>query len=410
MLWVVSAPVPARDAEARPRAPGLGDAQLRWLYAVIGVSGSAFVPFYVLLLRDRGLSADEIGLVLSVTSLAAVAATPFWGHAADTRLGGAHSLQLACGAACVAALALLLTGSSILAIAGVAIVLGASQGPQTGMTDALALAQLGPIRITEYGSFRMWASVGWGTGSIVFGALFASAGLRFVLPVYAAGLAVFALFVGRFPRIRPAGAERTSRLGAVGDALRAPHVAPFLAGVLLLSIATHATWDFVPLRIVAGGGGAFLVGVSSGASAFVEIPMMRWAGPLIARFGVRRVFASGAAVYVAASIAWALVSDALAVTAVRIAIGVGFGLIYVTLVLATGRLVPDRARNSGQVLLTMCTFGLAPVIGGALGGFVYEHVGPVQLFSVSAAGIVVGAIAVWRAAASADREGRTVSV
>jgi PPP family 3-phenylpropionic acid transporter len=393
------------SSEPGPLARRDGDADLRWLYALFGVAGSAFIPFYVLLLRDRGLAADEIGVVLAVTSLAGVAATPFWSHAADTRLGSVHTLQLASGAACVAALALLATGSSLLAIGAVAVVLGAAQGPQTAMTDALALAQLGPLRITEYGAFRLWASVGWGIGAVAFGALFTVAGLRPVLPAYAAGLAVVALFVSRFPASRPAateGVEAAGRFGAVGEALRAPRMLPFLAGVLVLATSTHAAWDFVPLRIVSGGGGAFLVGVSSGVSAFVEIPFMRSTRSLAARFGLRTVFAAGSVVYIGASVAWALVDEPVAVTLIRIAIGMGFGLVYIALVVMTGRIVPARVRNSGQALLSICSFGLAPVVGGAVGGFVYEHVGPAQLFAGSAAGIALGAAAVWAVTATVE--------
>jgi PPP family 3-phenylpropionic acid transporter len=177
---------------------------------------------------------------------------------------------------------------------------------------------------------------------------------------------------------------------------------PFLAGVLVLAVSTHAAWDFVPLRIVSGGGGPFLVGVSSGVSAFVEIPFMRSTPSLAARFGLRAVFAAGSAVYVAASVAWALLGDPVAVTAIRIAIGLGFGLVYVALVVMTGRLVPDRVRNSGQALLSICSFGLAPVIGGALGGLVYEHVGPVELFAGSAVGVAIGALGVWFATARVE--------
>jgi PPP family 3-phenylpropionic acid transporter len=386
--------------EVRPRA---GDPALRWLYGIVGVAGSAFIPFYVLVLRDRGLAADRIGLILAVTSLAGVVATPFWSHAADTRLGSVHTLRLACGVSCVAALALMTTGSSLLAIAGVAVTLGAAQGPQTAVTDALALTELGSARLTEYGAFRVWASVGWGIGAVGFGAVFALAGLRLVLPLYAVATASFALFVTRFPKARPEREASGARFGAVGEALRSARMPVFLAGVLILATSTHAAWDFVPLRIVTGGGGPFLVGISSGVSAFVEIPFMLSTPRLVERIGLGRLFAAGAAVYVAASIAWALVSDPVAVTVVRIAIGIGFGLVYPILVVVTGRLVPARVRNSGQALMSICSFGLAPVIGGAVGGIVYEQIGPTTLFAASAVGVALGAVIVWAIARSVDR-------
>jgi PPP family 3-phenylpropionic acid transporter len=386
--------MPPRMAERR------GDAGLRGAYALVGVVVASFVPFYVLLLRDRGLSPDEIGLVLGATSLAGVITTPFWSHAADTRLGTVRTLQIACLAASAAALALMATGSSLVAVVAVAAVLGAAQGPHTALTDTLALTQLGEDRETEYGDFRLWASLGWGIASIGFGALFTATGAHVALPIYAGGVATYAVYLARFPRVRPSPvASVGSRLGSVGDALRTvPRLPSFLVGVLLVAAATQAAWAFVPLRIVSGGGDALLVGIAVGASAFVEIPIMRSSRSLVKRFGLRRVFTAGAGVYAAAGVAWAILSDPVAVTLVRIGIGVGFGLTYVSLVLMTARLVPQRLRNTGQALLQICTWGLAPMIGGAVGGFVYEHVGPSQLFMGSAAGIVLGIVVVWAAA------------
>ena len=70
----------------------------------------------------------------------------------------------------------------------------------------------------------------------------------------------------------------------------------------------------------------------------------------------------------------------------------------------TGTFVPERLRNTGQTLLGVCTFGLAPIVGSLFGGIVYQHVGPTQLFLGSAAGIAVGTVIVWLATSGlADR-------
>jgi hypothetical protein len=102
-------------------------------------------------------------------------------------------LQIACLAASAAAVALMATGSHLVAVVAVASILGAAQGPHTALTDTLALTQLGEDRETEYGDFRLWASLGWGLASIGFGALFTKTGARLALPNYAGGVATFAV-------------------------------------------------------------------------------------------------------------------------------------------------------------------------------------------------------------------------
>jgi PPP family 3-phenylpropionic acid transporter len=219
-----------------------------------------------------------------------------------------------------------------------------------------------------------------------------------MIPVYALGLGACAVYVGRFPKERPTPHETTSRLGSFGDALaHVPHLPLYLLGLLLFGAAQHAAWDFVPLRIESGGGGPLLVGVAAGVSAFLEIPFMRSSGSLINRFGTRRLFVAGGAVYVLASLGWSVVSAPAAVTAIRIGVGVGFGLVYVSVVVMTGTLVPDRLRNTGQTLAQMCTAALAPIIGSVIGGYVYQHVGPSQLFVGSAVGLTVAIAIVWAA-------------
>jgi PPP family 3-phenylpropionic acid transporter len=384
-----------------PDAAAILDLRLRRLYALAWFVVSGFIPFFVLWLNGQGFSPTEIGLILGAGALAAIAAAPFWSHAADRRIGTTRALQWSLVAGTVSAVILAVTGSLLAAVMGAVVLLYGATSPTTPLTDALAVELLGPDRLHTYGAYRLWASVGWGVGAIAFGALFQWAGLDWMLPIYAVGLAGCAVYVGLFPKTRPAPNEATSRLGSFGDALtHVPHLPLYLLGLLLFGAAQHAAWDFVPLRIESGGGGAFLVGVAAGAAAFVEIPFMRSSSSLIARFGTRKLFVAGSAVYVAASLAWSVVSAPAGVTAIRIAVGVGFGLVYVSVVVMTGTLVPDRLRNTGQTLAQMCTAGLAPIVGSVIGGWVYQHVGPAQLFVGSAVGLTVAIGIVWVATRS----------
>lgn len=385
-----------RESSVHDEAVAVVDRRLRRLYALAWTVFSAFIPFFVLWLRQRGFSPSRIGVILSVTAFASVAAAPIWSHAADRRTGTVRALQVAFVSAGVLALGLTTTGSTLLGVAAVAAALGAAQSPQTPLIDALAVSTLGPSRLHEYGAFRLWASLGWGIGAIAFGAVFEALGLGPMLPVYALGVVVTAVYVGRFRSSRPSKEHVASPFGSVGDALaHVPMLAPYLLGVFVFGASARAAWDFVPLRIVSGGGGPLLVGVAAGVSAFVEIPFMRWSSSLLSRVGARTVFVAGGCVYAAASLGWAVLEGSLAVTAVRIGLGVGFGLTYVTLVVITGTLVPERLRNTGQTLLQMCSWGLAPIVGSLAGGFVYQHIGPSQMFLGSAAGISVGIGVVW---------------
>ena len=50
------------------------------LFTLVGVAEAAILPFLPIVLRDRGLSAAEIGVVLAVAALAGFVATPLEGR------------------------------------------------------------------------------------------------------------------------------------------------------------------------------------------------------------------------------------------------------------------------------------------------------------------------------------------
>ena len=381
------------------RRPVHPDRDLRVLYALSGASGAAFLPFFALLLRDRGFAPDEIGMILAASSLAGVVVAPVWSHVADTSFGSVLTLQVSTLASGAATLMLLFTGSILWATLGVVAVVGFVSGPRVGIMDSLALDHLGPRRASEYGTIRLWASLGWAIAVLAFGAWFEQAGLGPVVPAYVVGLLAFAAVLTRFPVTRPSEHEhRGTRFGSVGAAFRAsPRLLPFLVGVLFVGTATSAAWNFVPLRIASHGGGPFLVGLSACLAALVEIPFMQ-AGSWFGRHvGLRTLYAIGCAVYVAMAIAWALVANPVVVALIKAASGVGFSLTYVALVVITGRLVPANLQNTGQALMQTTGQGIAPIVGSAVGGFVYGHLGPPTLFLGSGVLTAAGAAIAWRA-------------
>jgi PPP family 3-phenylpropionic acid transporter len=371
---------------------------LALLYALGGAAGSAFLPYFALLLRERGFEADRIGVILAASSIAGVAAAPVWAHVADASVGGVRALRVSTLASAGAVMLLSLTGSSLAATLTVVVLLGAAAAPGTALADSLALASLGPERATGYGSIRLWASLGWAVAVLAFGVWFERSGLGPVVPAYAAGLAAYALALGRFPEVRPEpGAVGRSRLGSAGRALRVSRRLPLLLlAVLLVQTATSACWSFVPLRIQGQGGGPFLVGLAASLAAWVEIPFMASSAWLSRHVGLRALYVGGCIVYVGMMLGWAVAADPLVVALIRTVSGAGFGLTYVALVVITGRLVPAELGNTGQGLVQTVGQGIAPIVGSAAGGFVYRHLGPRTLFASAAVLTLVGAAFAWR--------------
>jgi PPP family 3-phenylpropionic acid transporter len=373
------------------------DHDIRRLFVLGGVTTATILPFFSPLLQSRGLTPDRIGLILSAQALAAVVATPLWSHEADTRWGTTRTLVASTFATSLCAGLLMPAGASLWVIGAVAALMAAAGAPGTALADALALGVLGRDRASDYGRIRRFASGGWAVAVVLFGALYQRVGLWPVLPLYAGTLIVYAAFASRFPTTKAEPARsRTSRLGSIGAAFReSPSLLPFLVGLLVLSAATSSTDGFVPLRMLGVGGGPFLIGLAAGLSAVIEIPFFTAGASMGRRLGMRNLFLAGVAVSIVTLLGYAVARTPAEVAAFRSLAGVAFGLKYGALVVLTDRLVPHHVRNTGQALMQTASWGLGPVVGPAIGGFVYVRIGPPALFAGAAVVAAAAAVLSW---------------
>lgn len=380
------------------RRRSTGDPRVRHLFAYGGASSAAWLPFFTALLASRGMPADQIGLVLAVSALAGAVAAPLWSHEADTRLGAATTLAITSLAAAGCALLQSFTGADPWLVGAVATAMAALWGPGSALLDSIALTSLGPARSGSYGTVRAFASGGWAIAAIALGAAYQGVDLWLMIPAFALAEAGFAAAAIRLtaPPLRRVDGPRGSRLASARAAFHAaPRLAPFLGGLLLFSLASSATDGFVPLRMLGVGGGPFLIGLAAGLGAVLEIPFFVASGRLVARFGGRALMVTGLALGTAVLLGWAVVDSPSAVAAIRILAGAGFGLKYAATVLMTDRLVPAHLRSTGQALLQMSMWSLGPVIGPAIGGFVYVHAGPPWLFAGAGLAAAAGTALAW---------------
>jgi MFS family permease len=363
------------------------------LFTLVGVAEAAILPFLPIVLKDRGLSAAEIGLVLSIAALAGFVATPLWGHAGDGRLGAENALVLASIAAALAVVPLGIA-HSLLALTIVVVLITSARSAMASLTDAIALDHLGDDR-AQYGRVRLWLSLGWAISACVWGIVLQTGSLGWLPWIYASCvLAVAAAArLARGARSHhdptPAGARRAMVVA----------LAPFLLSLLLLFAAFNATFSFISIRIRDLGGGLFIVGAATALQAIAEAPVMRITPRLNRRLGHRALYVVGSLFFIGAFLAWAFLDSPLAIALVKLVAGVGFALVYVGSVLLVDDLVPPALRGTGQGLAKAVTFGLSPILGSLAGGAIYDYAGPRALFLACAAAALVAATSVFVIAA-----------
>ena len=373
--------------------------RLSLLYAMQGAAFGSLMPFPVPLLVERGLGAAQIGLILGITGLAALAAYPIWGVVADGWLGRSRTIGLTALVAAAGGGWILLAGSDPVAITAAlstAMIGALAWGP---LIDALTLGELG-AGSSSYGRIRVWASVGWAIAAIAGGLVWMQAGPAPVFAVFVLGalaVGLIALRAGR-PATMGVGDGAGGSRELVPRApmrswlpfLLAPLMIGFLVGLFVTSLGEHASWRFISLRILDQGGTVLLVGLAAALPAIVEIPVFASSRGLAARLGLRRLFVSGALM---AAVLMALVTvapEAWMVTGLRTLEGASYALRYMAMVLIVGALLPPHLYAMGQSVAWLVYAGIAPIVADAAGGVVYELLGAPALFALVAVALVLG--------------------
>ncbi len=374
--------------------------RVQLLFALVGVAEAALLPFLPIVLKDRGLSAAQIGAVLALAALAGFVAAPLWGDAADRRLGPSRALVVAALAAAVAVIPLAFA-HGFWALTLAAALVTSARSSHASLADAIALDHLGSDR-GAYGPIRLWQSLGWAVSACVWGVVLQTGSLGWMPAIYAANVLVLAAAA------HVLGGARTVQHPSPRGARRAMllRLAPFLSSLLLLFAAFNASFSFVSLRIRDLGGGLFIVGAATALQAAAEAPVLHATPRLARRLGHRALYVVGTLFFAAAFVAWAFLDDPLPIALVKIVAGVGFALTYVGSVVLVDDLVPPGLRGTGQGLAKAVSFGLAPILGSLAGGAIYGYAGPRALFLACAAAALIAGAAVWAVAARARLSSR----
>src|SRR5206468_8258834 len=374
------------------RRPRVRDASaVQGMYLTMGFAVAAFFPFLALYLRDdHGLDESQIGVVLALTAASSMVANPIWGHLSDTRIGRLTALQVGLAGSAVAAF-MLNAATAVPAITLLMVAQAFFMDAQEPNVDAIALEHLGEGRMSDYGRIRGWSSLTYASGCLLFGAVLQRFGIGWAMPLYATSTLFVLAWSTTVIRDHPHVLEWHGRMGSVGAVFRhAPRFWGFLVAAVLVWTGFNAAWNFIGPRIEDQGGGPFLIGLGTALGGVMEVPVMRSSSRLQRRFGLRKVYMAGCIVYGLTFLLWGSVSDPTILSVLAVFEGIGFSLLFTTGVVVVGRLLPRSLYSTGNAVGQMVSFGIGPILGAGLGGFVYQHLGARTLY-LSACVLALGA-------------------
>ena len=365
---------------------------LALLFGVGNLSIGLIFPILSVILQERGgMSERELGLFWGIASLAGGLAFAIWGLAGDGRLGRRRGLALAIS---------LYTGAALLAMVGPVVAVPTAVFlfivAESGLAPLLDTITLDALagRTAHYSRLRSAGSAGFGVAALAVTPLLVAVGWGgLALATGIAGL--LGVVTTLRLRERPVRDETRPHLR---DLISLPRRAPafgrlaLVGAIAAIPAATIFEW-FAPL-LRAHGFDPRLAAVGSGLTALFEVPMLFLAAKIGERYGWRAPFVAGALLYVPIVALMSLPLSLPALMALRMSAGIAYAFLISGAVVLVRELVPGHLVATGQGLLQLSLFGIAPALAGLIGGALWPIIGEAAISFLALFGLV-GGLAGW---------------
>lgn len=365
--------------------------------------GGTVLPFFSLVLRDRGLDFSRISLVFSASS-ATLLVFPFvWGMLADRFIPLNRLFTLLNLAGC-GALAWLAVQTSFTGLLLGFTLLTACLNPTFMLVNALGFHHL-PHPQEQFGKLRSFGSLGWIVPFLPISLWIAWSGrtsLDFTLHlgmVLSLAMAVLTLWLPHTPP--GAGQAAGARKSRYGSALRKLLRNPDFVTLLLASFCASGSFSLLtfysfPLLEDLGLPRAWL-GPVQAVGVIFEWALFQWQSVLLRRWNYTAMILFGSAALLVRQLLYAGLDNVWILSASYILAGTVVVCSFIGTSLLANRIAGPEVRSTAQTLLVLCGSGLGPMFAnwaaGRISAQFSNSLRPVFLFAAALAMVSFGLIA-----------------
>lgn len=365
-------------------------------YAFAGTLGTYASLFFA----ERGMSAPQIGILMSLIQVMRIFGPNLWGWVADHTQQRVKVLRMTAVAALIACAGLLL-GRSFAQLFAAMVLLNLFTSAQGPLSEALMLSGM-KGDLSDYGRLRLWGSVGF-----IVAVMGAAYGLeRFgvgALPWIAGALMLLVLAasftIREAPRSEPGHAAP-----ALLSVLRQPAVIAFLAQAALMVAAHSALYVYYSLYLERIGYGKPLIGAMWSLGVLAEIVFFYFQASVFKRIGAQQLLLLAFAVALLRFVLIGAGAGWLAVLVIaQLLHAASFGAHHSASVVLMQRWFSGPLQARGQALYISIGYGVGGTLGGLFMALCWDRIGPHAVYYAAAGLCAAGAAA----AALSQRRERT---
>lgn len=354
-------------------------------------AAGAFMSYWPVWLRDRGVTDTEIGTLFMSRQIVAVVATLSVGWIAH-RLGGTRGVMVTLGLATVVMVGAYELSYSFLAIFLVTMVWGFLWSPPMPLYDGVLVTETRKHGL-DYARVRMWSSVAFIAGTFMCGIAVDRYGPPWVLFVGLASIIFLAPFALLLPAAEPkaAAAARGHTPIRVGELLRQRPFILFLMACGLCQASHSVLYSFGTLTWRAAGIDDVTISLLWAESVAIEIVLMLFGGWLLQRLGVCGLIALGLAAGMVRWTAMAFTTELWALVLLQALHSCTFAACHLGAMAFLQRALPPHGAAIGQSLYYALGTGATQALVFQFSGLLYSEYGQhafLGMTVVSALGMV----------------------
>jgi len=335
------------------------------------------LTYVSLFFAARGLSAPEIGILMSLLQVMRIFGPNLWGALADHTQRRVLVLRIMALGACVSFLGMFY-GQSFAQFFVLMIVLNLFTSGITPLSEALMLADM-KGDLSHYGRIRMWGSIGF-----IVAVMIAAYGLEWFgvegFPWIAGAMLLCvlgaSLRISEPPRLDPG-----HKAPALAGVLRQPQVIAFFASTALMLGAHSALYVFYSLYLERAGYSKPVIGAMWSLGVLAEIVFFYFQAPVIRRVGARKLMMLACAVAVLRFVLIGAGAGWLAVLVLaQLLHAASFAAHHAASIVTMQRWFAGPLQARGQALFISIGYGAGGTLGGLFMAACWDRLGPEAVY------------------------------
>lgn len=355
-------------------------------YGYVGV----FSPYASLYFAGRGMTAAQIGVLMSLMQVMRIFGPNLWGWVADRHQQRVTVLRLTAAAA-AAAFAGIFVGQTFAQFLVVMIAVNLFTSAQAPLSEALMLSEMRGD-LTHYGRLRLWGSVGFILTVTIAGPVLDRYGIN-LMPWIA--LSLLALVLVASLRMQESAHGHAHRdAPSVLALLKRREIIAFFTSTFMM-IAAHASlYVFYSLYLAQIGYNNTVIGLMWSLGVVVEIVFFFFQASIFRRFGVQRLMIASLVIAIVRFLLIGFGAQSLLLLLVaQVMHAATFGVHHSASVATLQRWFSGPLQARGQALYTSISYGLGGTLGGLILGAFWDTFGSRTVYLMAAMFSLVGVIA-----------------